>query len=192
MSSSLKEAKLKLYLYIWITMENLETYLYVFFAVIYIISRIIKARSKQNQQQKPVASTQQHMRPQAAQPSSKPKRGFSFDDILRDFEKNLAGENPSVDSQEESIPVVQEIRHEKPAPIAVKTIEEQPRQYQKYRDAKIKARSKIGARKAPVFVRNEKFAIKENIASEYVKMLKDPEGFRNAIVLSEIINRKYF
>ncbi len=188
-------------------MENLDTYLYVFFAVAYIISRIIKARSKQNQQQKPAANTQQHMQPQTAQPSSKPKSGFSFDHILRDFEKNLAGEDPSHDDQkeaspvvqEEASPVVQEIKHENPASIAVKTIEERTKtieeranQIQEYRDAKVKSRVKIGERVEQVFVRNEKFVIKEKIASEYVKMLKDPEGFRKAIVLSEIINRKYF
>ena len=42
------------------------------------------------------------------------------------------------------------------------------------------------------FARSENYSIKDDVASEYVKMLQDPEGFKNAIVLSEIINRKYF
>ena len=168
-------------------MENLETYLYVFFAVIYIISRIIKARSKQNQQQKPVPARQQQRQARPVHTTSRPKKAFSFDDILKEFEKNLSGEKPV----EEEVFPVKEIKHEKPAAVAVKTSKKQPNPYQRYKHKTYKDGKEI-IRKKTEFVRNEKFAIKEDVASEYVKMLRDPEDFKNAIVLSEIINRKYF
>ena len=169
-------------------MENLETYFYVFFAVIYIISRIIKARSKQKQQKKPVVTPQQHATPQPMKSASRPKKAFSFDDILKEFEKNLSGEELT---QEEAFPV-QETKHEEPAPIAVETIEEKSYPLHGERHRTNKYENKRIEQESPVFKRNEKFTIKESIASEYVKMLQDPEGFRNAVVLSEIINRKYY
>ena len=168
-------------------MENLETYLYVFFAVIYIISRIIKARSKQNQQQKPVPAPQQQRQARPVHTTSRPKKAFSFDDILKEFEKNISGERPV---EEEDFPV-KEIKHEKPAPVEIKTSKKQPKPYQRYQHKTYKDGKEI-VRKKLVFERNENLALKEDVVSEYVKMLQDPEDFKNAIVLSEIINRKYF
>ena len=168
-------------------MENLETYLYVFFAVIYIISRIIKARSKQNQPRRPIVKPQQQMRPQPAKKTSGPKKAFSFEDILKEFEKNLTGEEVV---QEKALPV-KEIKHEKPVPVAVRKTQDKPNKYQKYKHKTYKDGKEI-IRKKLAFERSEAFKIKESIASEYVRMLQDPEGFKNAVVLSEIINRKYF
>ena len=168
-------------------MENLETYLYVIVAVIYIIVRIIKARSKQNQPKRPIVKPQQQMQPQPAKKTSGPKKAFSFEDILKEFEKNLTGEEVV---QEKALPV-KEIKHEKPAPVAVNKTKEKTNKYQKYKHKTYKDGKEI-IRKKMVFERSEAFKIKESIASEYVRMLQDPEGFKNAVVLSEIINRKYF
>lgn len=168
--------------------DNLETYLYIFFAVIYVISRIIKARSKQKQQQKPATSHQQQTQPQHARETPPPprKKAFSFDDILKEFEKNIAGE----DSQEEK--VVEEIKEEKPTPIAVPAaIEERPNPFQKYKNTTVKTAQEI-KRNDLVFKRNENFAIKEKVVNPYVEMMRNPDGFKNAVVLSEIINTKYF
>lgn len=166
-------------------MENLETYLYVFFAVVYIISRVIKARAKQNAAQKPAAKPQNQMQPQTANKPQQPKKGFSFDDILKEFEKNLRGGEYA---EEEAIPV-KELKYEEPVPVAVKAKEEAPNPFHDYKNVNLRSFEKA---QDPIFVRNENFKIKENIANEYVKMLRDPNGFRNAVVLSEIINRKYF
>ncbi len=166
--------------------DNLETYLYIFFAAIYVISRIIKARSKQKQQQKPVSS--QQVRPQHTRETPPPprKKAFSFDDILKEFEKNLSGE----EFQEEK--VVEEIKEEKPAPIAVPAaIEERPNPFQKYKNTTVKT-AQESKRNDLVFKRNENFAIKAKFVHPYVEMMRKPDGFKNAVVLSEIINTKYF
>jgi hypothetical protein len=167
-------------------MDNLENYFYILFAVIYIISRIIKARSKQKK------STPQQQGQRRAQPTGqqqqKPKKTFSFEDILKEFEKNLAGEEEEV-AHEKPLPV-KEIKHEKPAPAPVKSYKNKPNKYESYQGKSIK--EEIELERNTAFLRSENYSITDDVASEYVKMLQDPDGFKNAIVLSEIINRKYF
>ena len=168
-------------------MDNLENYLYILFAVIYIISRIVKARNKQN---KPATPQQSQRRAQpAGEAQHKPKKSFSFEDILKEFEKNLAGEDEEV-AHEKPLPV-KEIKHEKPAP--VRSYENEPNKYESYQGMGFKSiKEEIEQERISSFTRSENYSIKDDVASEYVKMLQDPEGFKNAIVLSEIINRKYF
>ena len=171
-------------------MENLETYLYILFAVIYIISRIVKARNKQNQTkpQKPQQQTISTQRTKAPG-EPKPKKAFSFEDILKEFEKNLAGEEIE---HEKPLPV-KEIKYEKPSRTPEKQVKKEPSPYDIYEGADFqKPREQITDIRKSDFERSEKYTLKENIVNDYVKMLRDPDGFKNAIVLSEIINRKYF
>lgn len=167
-------------------MDNLENYFYILFAVIYIISRIIKARSKQKQST-PQQQGQRRVQP-TGQQRQKPKKTFSFEDILKEFEKNLAGEEEEA-AYEKPLPV-KEIKHEKPAPTPVKSYVNKPNKYESYQGKSIK--EEIELERNTAFVRSENYSITDDVASEYVKMLQDPDGFKNAIVLSEIINRKYF
>ena len=169
-------------------MDNLENYLYVFFAVIYIISRIIKARSKQKQVGSPPPQDHQ-AQPEVVKTQPSPKKAFSFQDILKEFEKNLAGEQ----HVEEEVFPVKEIRHTTPIPISAEKIDRKQELYKSYqrKTYKYPVRS-FNIKEEKEFERSEKFALKKNVDSEYVKMLRDPNGFRNAIILSEIINRKYF
>ena len=169
-------------------MENLETYLYVFFAVVYIISRVLKARSKQNAAKRPIVKPQTQHQPQTVAAEPQAKKGFSFDDILKEFEKNLGGE----EHHEEEVVPIKEIKYQEPVPIAEKVAEERPNRFQDYKDTKIGYKKSALKSGSLVFARNEKFKIEKDIASDYVKMLQDPDGFRNAFVLSEIINRKYY
>lgn len=173
-------------------MDNIENYLYLAFAVIYIISRIIKASKKQKGSQP--QQTRQPGQPQARpinQQQPKPKKTFSFEDILKEFEKNLAGEEEET-AYEKPLPV-KEIEHKKPAPEPVRSIESKPNKYESYQEQDYATSGfKKEDDKETVFARNEKYSITEDVASDYVKMLQDPEGFKNAVVLSEIINRKYF
>ena len=178
-------------------MDNIENYIYIVFAVIYIISRVIKARNKQaksqqtQQNQKPGQIGQ---RPRTAQPQNqqRPKKTFSFEDILKEFEKNLAGPDEEEYAHEKPLPV-KEIKHKRPAPVPVEPVKPAPSPYQAYTGSSAKTiKEEIEMESKSTFVRSENYTLKENVASEYIKMLRDPQGFRNAIVLSEIINRKYF
>lgn len=178
-------------------MDNIENYLYVLFAVIYIISRIIKARNKQAKSKQPQQTQKQSplgQQPRAVQPQNqqRPKKTFSFEDILKEFEKNLAGPEEEEYAHERPLPV-EEIRHEKPTPVPVKPAETTPNPYQSYTGSSAKTiKEEIELESKTTFVRSDNYVLKENVASEYIKMLQDPQGFKNAIVLSEIINKKYF
>jgi len=173
-------------------MDNLENYLYVLFAVIYIISRIIKARSKHQQQSTQQPQQSQTQSPRELQQKAPPqrKKAFSFEDILKEFEKNLSGEEEY--AHEKPLPV-KEIKHEKPAQIVKAPVSKKKNPYESYQGAGYKSiKEEIEAEGKADFARSENYSIKDNVASHYIKMLKDPQGFKNAIVLSEIINRKYF
>lgn len=171
-------------------MENIETILYLLIGVAYLISRVLKARKKAPPprpgqapppQSQPQAQSQQNQR--------QPKKTFSFEDILKEFEQSLEGE-----VEVEEAPPVREVKQEIPQPVAVPPEPRQPSRYEAYEGTSYSKQSKASTSEKRVesFARNEKYSIKEEIVNDYVKMLRDPDGFKNAIVLSEIINRKYF
>lgn len=173
-------------------MDNLENYLYAVFAVIYIISRIIKARSKQQKQKTPRPVQRQSPQPvqtsQAAPP--KKKKAFTFEDILKEFEKNLTGEEDF--AHEKPLPV-KEIKHERPATVVKSPAAKRSNPYESYQGSGHKSiKDEIVTAESSSFARSENYSMKDKVASQYIEMLRDPQGFKNAIVLSEIINRKYF
>ena len=172
-------------------MDNLENYLYILFAVVYIIIRLIKARSKQQKggtATPPQQGQPRQVREQRQQGQPQRKRAFSFEDILKEFEKNLAGE----EAYEKPLPV-EEIKHQKPTPVVEARKPRKKNLYEAYEGSDYVATDEDqDIKETANFSRNEKYTIKDNVAGEYIKMLRDPQGFKNAIVLSEIINRKYF
>lgn len=169
-------------------MDNLENYLYIALALIYIISRVLKARSKQHQAQQPTRP-QQHTQTTNPNNQPQPRKAFSFEDILKEFEKNLAGE----EFEEEKALPVEEMPYEKTTRMEQPREKEMPSPYETYEGISYESPIISEPKKElEVFSRNEKYSIKEDLASQYIKMLQDPDGFKNAIVLSEIINRKYF
>ena len=169
-------------------MDNFETYLYIIFAVIYIVSRIIKARGKQNQK-RPIPPNQRQT--SAPQRQAKPKKTFSFEDILKEFEKNLSGEEESDTAYEKQMPV-QEIRHEKPQAKPAPAAPETPNKYQSYYDENMKSSAQDDTfGEGRIFSRNDNYKLEEEEVHPMVALMRDPDGAKNAIVLSEIINRKY-
>ncbi len=170
-------------------MDNLENYLYLIFAVIYIISRIIKAREKQKKAAN-VPTQSQQRQSQTTQSQAAPKKAFSFEDILKEFEKNLGGEEFAEERPE---PII-ERRQEPIKPKIVPKVERKQNVYESYEGMTYETQSSLDQKEPEpsIFSRNENFALSQNITSDYIKMLQDPDGVRNAIVISEIINRKYF
>lgn len=169
-------------------MDNLENYLYLAFAVVYIISRIIKARSKQKESNSGTGQQRRHKPAIDTHNQPKPRKAFSFEDILKEFEQNLTGQ----EHVEESPFPVQEIRHEMPKPVPVVEDKKRPSLFDKYQGTNYSSASKTRAsEKIGSFFRDDKYSISESSASKYAKMLKSPEGIRDAVVLTEIFNRKY-
>lgn len=171
-------------------MDNIETYLYIALAVIYILSRVLKAR-KQNAPTRPVPPKSQSKPTASTQQQPRPRKAFSFEDILKEFEKNLVGEEFT---DEKAMPV-EEIDYEKPKAKISKKVEQDlvVNPYQAYEGASYESPDyNKELLMHEDFSRNENFSIAKDISNQYMEMLRDPEGFKNAIVLSEIINRKYF
>ncbi|NJN26937.1 MAG: hypothetical protein HC819_13620 [Cyclobacteriaceae bacterium] len=173
-------------------MNNLENYLYIIFAVIYIISRIVKARAKQRETKLPEQEPQSYTK--TIDRKAPPKKAFSFEDIIKEFERNLSGDDYA-DEKPEPIPERKlEALRPKPAPRPMPTPANRPSEYETYEGMTYE--SQMAGQKEEEYEsllgRNERFTIKQDVANEYAKMLQDPEGIKNAIVINEIINRKYF
>ncbi|MDZ7605812.1 MAG: hypothetical protein U5K79_09550 [Cyclobacteriaceae bacterium] len=192
-------------------MDNLENYLYLVFAVIYIISRILKAKPKNasparrpNQQPaKPVFESEEDAIPV-------PRKTMSFEDILKEFEKNISGipeEKPQpvresgrqITFREKEEAEVEEYETYEGADYENATYNRPAHEYEKYQtiayeDSNFQHETSydLDLDKRIEFIRNEKYAIQQDNRSELIKMLREPGGARNAIVLGEIINRKYF
>jgi hypothetical protein len=192
-------------------MDNLENYLYLVFAIIYIISRVLKAKPKNaeparrpsQQPAKPVFDTNTDSVPA-------PRKTMSFEDILKEFEKNISGipeEKPEpaweprrqITFSEKEEPEVEEYETYEGASYDNSTYNRPAHEYEKYQttayeDTNFQHETSydLDLEKRLEFLRSEKYTIQDNRASELIRMLREPGGAKNAIVLGEIINRKYF
>ncbi len=167
-------------------MGDIETIITIIFVVFYIVNRFLKSKKQQNPPQKSAANPQQTNSPQPAKKAPQRKKAFSFEDILKEFEKNLSGEEYV---EKEAFPV-EEIVHEKPVP-EIK-VETSPKGRSTYKGSTYSSGKAINRKPTLDYGRNINFKIEEEGVNEYVEMLRNPKGFRDAVVLNEIINRKYF
>lgn len=171
-------------------MDNLENYLYLLLLVIYIISRVMKARSKQGNS--PVSGGNQHRNPQPISPQQKKqaKKAFSFDEILKEFEKNLSGE----EFVEEPMVPVHEVKKEKPEEVVIEHAYKKRSSLDQYNQKAYSSEKPRAATSNPNadFLRNDNYSIKKDKISKYKEMLSNPQGIKDVVVLNEIFNRKYF
>jgi hypothetical protein len=165
---------------------DIESLIPLLFAAIYIISRILKARPKKDAPGLP-SSPQQSRQPVSTTDQAPQKKTFSFEDILKEFEKSLTTDEFV---EEKPLPV-EEIRYEKPKKTVPVYQKPEPTVYKTYEGLTYEMLESTGE-KTEQSGRSEKYALKEQFVNDYIKMLRDPDGARNAIVLSEIINKKYF
>jgi hypothetical protein len=172
-------------------MDNIENYLYIAFAVIYVISRLIKARSKQKEVEQQEQNQQTTNKP--IQRQAPPKKTFTFDDILKEFERSMGGEDLPDEKPEPVLERKQEMLRQnpvtKPAPKPVA----RPTIYESFEGVKYEDQMSYKEEEATSLLgRNQNFVIHQAQTNYYAKMLQDPNGIRDAIVINEIINRKYF
>jgi len=192
-------------------MDKLENYLYLVFALIYIISRILKAKSKPAE--RPSQPTKNPNRPvfeTVNKPQPTPKKTMSFEDILKEFEKNISGmpeETPvPVPEPRKQITFNEKINPPNEAYETYEGVDYEDVNYDRpsyeseryetkaYENADFKYESSydLSLDKRIEFLRSENYAIQSDLRSEFIRMLREPNGAKNAIVLGEIINRKYF
>ncbi len=193
-------------------MKDFDTWFYVIAFVFYIVAQIMrgykKAKNAKPQPQKPRQPETMRERvpgptPTATKPQPAPKKRskrFSFDDLLKEFEESFEGK-PYPEPESKPVP--------KPQPGKNVVIETGFKGYSdtEFEESDYDDRAKVlqpvgKAEKRPPaekqdpgsrdFTRSEGYKIEEKIENPYARMLKEPEGLKKAIVLSEILNRKYF
>jgi len=174
-------------------MDDIQTLLYLIIAVIYVLARVLRKRKPRVP---PQDQADTDLPPVVKQkPKQKP---VSFEDIL----KELTGESKKEPRPKQEEPPIEMEKVKEPQTTKHFLDEDIEESYQEAvkKAEKVKPR-KIetvpeGISKSPLksvhFVAYEVEEVKENpLAKEIVKMLKDPEDVKKAIVLREILDRKY-
>lgn len=191
-------------------MDNIQFWLYVIVAVIYLISAARKKAKKQNQPEDFPETTSRPTARQYDEPATQKPKPITFEELLREITEGKQATPPP--------PVLErspEYSRPKPQPEYVdyddeieaeeKSLEEttvdEERTTKIYEDAKKLAFYRPSLEETlkvqDVNTTYGKFAAFEtkqdaNLMLEYTKDLRDPKGFKKALILSEILNRKHF
>jgi len=177
-------------------MDNLQFWLYVIIGVIYLLSRLKKKPEEQPKDLgdfQPTKSVRPFEQP-VAKPS--PTKAVTFEELLREI-----SEGKKAVSQPEVIDYDDQVGEEE------QDLEEVDYDYRKkdkiyevYEQAKAQAFVRPSLEETmkleDTVVRFGKFkefeeAEKRNLLQEYLADFKDPEGFKKAVVMSEVLRRKF-
>ncbi|MEO9966876.1 MAG: hypothetical protein ABJF11_13855 [Reichenbachiella sp.] len=157
---------------------------YVVIGVIYLLSKLF---GKKKNQEIPSEVDEYEEIEKPARPK---KAAPTFEDIL----KELAGDNiPDFSEKEKTKP----LEHTKPEPVLATDLVD----YQKQNIEEVKPDEMIDIvphkpieRKRPEFLRDDHFDVEEEdseMAADLGEMLADYDGIRRAIVIKEVLDRKY-
>lgn len=177
-------------------MDSFQFWLYVIIAVIYLISRARK--KKADESPGPVDAGRD--RPMSSPPpqANKPRQ-LSFEELLREIteskqQQQLPREEPVVDYDddlEEEEKDLEDVEYD---------YRKENKTYELYEDAKKQAflrpslEETLKVQDTVVsFGKFKEFEIEDenNLASEYLKEFHDPDGLKKAVVMSEILKRKF-
>ncbi len=169
-------------------MKDLDTWFYVIIFVFYVGAQIWKGLKKAKQSNPPQQSQVSDSIPVGEKSQTtveKRRKKFSFDDLLKDFEKGFEQERqpeqpvdlPTEVSDEYIPPVYEGLEHY--APELTSSFEEE-------KDDLV--REDITSSDGE---RDDNYKIKQVEDNPFAKILHEPDGARKAIILSEILNRKY-
>jgi hypothetical protein len=182
-------------------MNDLEIYIYIALALIYFLSRAFRKKKPA----KPPRPTSRTSSEEAYEHPSQKEKPLTFEDLLKEFtgQKN----EPVSDVQEE------EIEEESYKSLEEEYInsEEQPysAEYETYDESNYKSYEEVyGEGKhlktldeqvqinEPVRKRFDEYKIKEEInihkASRFRELLRNKDSIKDAIILKEILDRRYF
>jgi len=170
---------------------DFESLLPIVLGIIYLVSRFLKEKKKQQKQRPARPQSQQQGNQSLPQQSQAPKKKqFSFEEILKDFEKNLAGG----ELEEEKPLPVEEMEYEKAQPTQ-RTPDKKRSKYETFEGTSYETPEVLAQNRAEddSFARNDNYRVKgEEEENEFISLLRQPDGAKKAIVLSEILNRKHF
>lgn len=178
-------------------MDSFQFWLYVIIGAIWFLSRLGKKKKAEESaspsdanDERPVSSTRT--------PSPKPKQ-LTFEELLREIteskqQQELPKEEPVVDyddNLEEEEKDLEDVEYD---------YRKENKTYEVYEEAKKQAFHRPSLEETmkvqDTVVSFGKFkeferGAETNLASEYLKDFHDPEGFKKAVVMSEILKRKF-
>jgi hypothetical protein len=167
-------------------MEDSKIIWYIVLGAIYVLSKVFKKKKKPEEQQ-PYNEAEEYQ----AEVEPEKKTPNSFDEILKELSKEIIPEESKTTPTEIE---VDEIKH------LVSETNPLPTYFPKSdHEIKVEKATQLppktfAIRDRPLYQRNEKFALVEEeneIAQDIHDFLRDVDGPKKAIILSDILNRKY-
>jgi len=179
---------------------ELKIWIYIIIGAIYVLSKVLKKGG-----QKPTDFPEyEQPRPQQRVeiPNASKPKPLTFEELLREIsEAKAPKEQPNVTPKPAYVDYDDYVESE------IQTLEEIPTDYHKkdkiygiYEEGKKQAFSRASLEETlkleDTVVKFEKFKVfeeeeKQNFLAEYVRDLQDPEGFKKAFVLSEVLQRRF-
>lgn len=178
-------------------MDNFKLWLYVIIGIVYLLSRLLKKRPDQSKTTPPNTSSQAPQRAPQPTPNS-PEKALTFEELLREI---TSQKEPAPQPRPVARPMPQRER-EKPAVLEDANYDYRKHDdvYEVYEEAKKQAFFRPSLEETmkveDTVVKFGKFkefelARERDLMAEYLKDFQDPEGFKKAIVMSEILQRKF-
>ncbi len=183
-------------------MRDIQFWIYLIIGVIYLISRARKKREAEPPVDAPQPKTQRRFDSQAETQPVVPQKGLTFEELLREITEAKAPSRPIAQSKTEYIDYDDNLPEEE------QDLEDVSGDYRKkdiafyntYENAKMQAFNRASLEETVKLEDTDmkfgKFKVFEeddqtNYLNDYLKELKDPDGFKKAFVLSEVLQRRY-
>jgi len=176
-------------------MDSFQFWLYVIIGLIYLVSRMRKKKAeespgpKNTNDERPFASPRQE--------SNKPRQ-LSFEELLREITESKQPQQPKTEPVVDYDENLEE--EEKDLEDVEYDYRKQNKTYEIYEEAKKQAFHRPSLEETmkiqDTVVSFGKFrefekGAETNLATEYLKDFHDPEGWKKAVVMSEILKRKF-
>ncbi len=175
-------------------MDNIQFWIYVIFAVIYFLSRSLRKKPAENQQKRPRSPLETDEGPR--------RQPASFEELLEEITGRQTLKEPprEVEEEESFTPVTPKKKEPAPPPFdegrtrrfsdeeSRRIYEESIKNAEGF-DLDYKPDAKFASRKVLRATAEEEEV--NEFASEIRSTLQNPESAKKAIILAEIINRKY-
>ena len=168
-------------------MDNLDLYLYILIGIIYLVSRALKAK-KNVAPPRPPKRMLESTEPTSEAPAPKP---FSFEDLLREFERNINPQEQPLDYPEQ-----EEAYSEVDVPTKVTEYESYPGAS----DYKTHEAKSLEGEAYPMYYQESELAGISMLAERhhqirrkkrnFGKLLQSPGSLRDAVVLSEVLGKR--
>jgi hypothetical protein len=197
------------FLYTFATMDNPKIWFYLILGAIYLITRLRKKKPEappSSEKQFPESSPSEYNAPRY---DDKPKP-LTFDELLREITQSKEPQQPTYQPtyQKESVPRTEYVDYDDDLKEEEQDLEEvnyedfsrKETPNKAYEDAKAAAFYRPSLEETmkieDTVVNFSKFKVfqeekKRNLLEEYTTDLRDPEGLKKAVVLSEILNRRF-